>query len=1489
MKSNLYTKLIPALLLAATMAHAQQPVTLQSEADKADAKAFAEACPGQQPAARQQARPVIGQPNDDTVYRFRGYNTAAGLAEDGQTQIGGIVAFNLKDAAGKLKFQCDTIASSDDFSPYSIVTDSYFYSYRPIYTQQVITQAEITRFDKQTLQQVGEKVRVASDREKGIPYRAIAYDPVNRQAYAFSMGTTVDRVQPYYLNIVDTVSGKLRRIGEIAQYNGNDGERNVNPGSMFTYGGELYAVLRGANRPGLWIARVNPLDATYEFVGLLDVPDKAAFDQPVCYDPADGVFYLNYYNMEEGTIYYSFTPQALLHPENGQVAVTRLMNVPTGYTWFYVNPETLSAAQQSLAEVTDFTAASNNEGTQLSLALTTPAAGGATGNLTVKLFVDNVETATSGLPATVGYGQQLQFSAATTPGLHRVRVDLQPTDAGFATQRATALMVAGKDVPAAVTNAKVTLSKANVATITWTAPTTGRYQDFGGEYDASAPLTYRVVRNQDGAVIADGVTARRVQDQTLPEELAYYDYTIVALQNGREGAPAVSPQITAGNYMAMPYDNNLDSYNQVLGWSIINANNDSTNATWQWNNNYGWFYGQNGHTNSRNDDWLISPPFRMEAGKLYEMRVTLSGASNLDVFLGTDRTVASMTQLAEALLPDHKMDKEEHSFYVRPAEDGTYHFGLHDYINGEYNWVVDNVRVNEVAPVSAPAQAANVVYNAAPQGALSATIALTAPATDIKGDALASLQAINVYDDQMQLLGSLSDVQPGQQVQVPVKAVQGFNYVRVVAANAEGNGWPVQVRAFAGHDLPVMDQVKMTWSDEDEGSVTLTYSVKPTGENGGYIDPASLKYTIYQHFDQYPMYRPVATDITDTEIDVEMVDPSRTGQAQYIMAVSATSIQGEGAYKPVGVVLGKPYTLPYKEVFGQSGLAHQPYVTIDGNDHEVGWALDADYYNYSVKAQNNDGVSLILLNNGEQPGQASFETPIIDLTKATEPLFRLWVYDLPGAKEGGYVTIDYTTDGANITALGDTVRLGQGNGWREVAFNLKPVVGHRAQLLLTGYMPDAAARIWADNWSIGEARGNDLAVTGISRPYATKHGNEHSIDVTVSNIGGTAASDYSVLFTLNGEVIAEAESEGELLPGQQATMSFPLTVSSISAETVYSAELLYDDDNQDNNLSAEVELQPEQTNLPAPSMLAVSGDQLSWQAPATIDGMETTLDFENMPTFDKSDELAGWLNIDGDQHKTTYFMMLYNNFWPHKGSPLAFMTWGAAESGNPTAAMWTQHQGNHCLIHFGHFDITDDGYPISDDDDWFISPEIKGGTPFSFWTLSNDAQTRLEVRTSSTDRKPESFTQLISNVSYSTTAQWKQVTVTLPNDARYVALHIPYDGFGTMIDEISYTAAVQPVLQQYNVYRGTELVGNAADTNAIAENDGTYRVTALYDLGESMPSNDVARTLGIEATGLSPLTTLHYYDLQGRRVTKGTKGLSIVRSADGKAHKVIVK
>lgn len=183
----------------------------------------------------------------------------------------------------------------------------------------------------------------------------------------------------------------------------------------------------------------------------------------------------------------------------------------------------------------------------------------------------------------MGYGQQLQFSAATTPGLHRVRVDLQPTDAGFATQRATALMVAGKDVPAAVTNAKVTLSKANVATITWTAPTTGRYQDFGGEYDASAPLTYRVVRNQDGAVIADGVTARRVQDQTLPEQLAYYDYTIVALQNGREGAPAVSPQITAGNYMAMPYDNNLDSYNQVLGWSIINANNDGTNATWQWN------------------------------------------------------------------------------------------------------------------------------------------------------------------------------------------------------------------------------------------------------------------------------------------------------------------------------------------------------------------------------------------------------------------------------------------------------------------------------------------------------------------------------------------------------------------------------------------------------------------------------------------------------------------------------------------------------------------------------------------------------------------------------------------------------------------------------------------------------------------------------------------------------------------------------------------
>ncbi len=1467
-----------------------------SAADREALRLWREAHNGQAPVARAPQRDPR-QPDSDTFYRFRGQNTFAGLADDGTTAICGLVGFNLQDANGEWRWACDTLVSNDDLSPYSALTEGYIYSYRPVTNAAgAITAAEITKFSKQTMQQVGEKWTVSSDGQSGIPFRGLCFDDKNRVAYCVSMGNTVNNVQPYYLNIVDTISGKLRRVGELCHYNRNDQYDNVNPGELFTIDGQLYALLRNGGRESLWLAKVNPLDATYTFMADIEGTKAGVYGQPMTWDAEAGVFYLNYYDFEQGTVYFSLRPADILNPVGGVVKTTRLLNAPTGFNWFYIHPEALPARGRQLAAVSDLSISSDDDGMLLTLNLTTPATladgSAATGLLDVKLYIDNVEAELFDLPAQVGYGQQLSMMADVTPGLHMLRLELRPQAQGVEPLLCTQMLVCGKDVPAAPTALKVSVNTQNVATITWTAPTTGQYQDFGGQYEGGT-LTYRVVRNPDGVVVAENSTSRRVQDKALPEELAYYSYTVTAITaDGRMGAPATTDQFTAGTYMALPYDNDLESYNQTLGWTVINTNNDGTLATWQWNLYSHNFYGKNGSNTSRNDDWLISPPFRMQKGKLYEFRAKLSGGSNLDFYLGTSQSVKGMTKLISQLCPDHHMQNEPYSVFVTPDADGTYYFGLRDYVFGEYTWWVDDVYVGEVSDFAAPAQPADVVYQPADKGELSATVTLTAPATTIGGEALASLSSVKVYSTpDGRLLGQSTSVQPGKAVTISVPAHQGFNYVRVVAENAQGQGWPVMVRAFAGQDVPVMDHVRMLWSEDDEGSVLLTYDVKPVGQNGGYIDPTQLKYTVYQHFDSYPNYRPVASELTETEIEVQMIDPTRTGQNQYILAVSATSVEGESELKPVGVVLGKPYTLPYTEPFDKTGLRHAPYISKPSDDRMVSWGIDPNIFNSTVTAQNNDGYMLLLNNTGSGDGQASFTTPIIDFSQAVQPMLHVWVYDLPGAAEGAYVTADAITNGADQVAASDTVRLGLGCGWREVVLPLRGVSGKRAQIALTAYMPGAATRVWADNWTISEAAGNDLAITAISQPYAPKYGDQATISVTVTNMGSTAAGEYSVMLSLNDEVIAEAEGTATLTPGQQATLQFPLAIASAMDEVIYSAELLYDDDNQDNNLSAEVELQPLQVQLPPPSVLTVSGDELSWLAPQAMDGREVMLDFEQQPAFNNASEIEGWLNIDGDRMPTSTFIAYNGNYWPMAGQPLGFMTWSVEQCGT-NAPMWRQHQGSKCLIHFSHSELSDDGYPVTADDDWFISPEVKGGTKLSFWTLSNDMQSRIEVRVSTTDRQPASFTQLLKTVSYGTTQTWQQESVTLPANAKYVALYVPFDAFGILIDELQYTAAQAPVLQGYNVYRGTTLAAanpSSLTTHQVTQS-GDYRVTAVYDLGESAPTASVSYTSGIvTATTEEQQAAQQVYDLQGRRQATMKHGLNIVRRADGKAVKVVVR
>lgn len=93
-----------------------------------------------------------------------------------------------------------------------------------------------------------------------------------------------------------------------------------------------------------------------------------------------------------------------------------------------------------------------------------------------------------------------------------------------------------------------------------------------------------------------------------------------------------------------------------------------------------------------------------------------------------------------------------------------------------------------------------------------------------------------------------------------------------------------------------------------------------------------------------------------------------------------------------------------------------------------------------------------------------------------------------------------------------------------------------------------------------------------------------------------------------------------------------------------------------------------------------------------------------------------------------------------------------------------------------------------------------------------------------------------------------------------------------MIDNIRYTEAKAPVLKGYNVYCNNNVVNSVTTNGMTATTNGTYAVSAVYDLGESDLSNTVSVT-----TGIADLTMngVNVYSGDGMIIVKGAENRNV--------------
>lgn len=1389
----------------------------------------------------------------EILYTYTGFNAGAGLDENGNA-TGGMVNFNLTP------FACDTVSSDSGLSPYSYTAKGKLYCFLPIQDGATGNYNTIVRtvYDANTLELLSKKTFTnANGNSSYVPYM-MSYDDQRDVVFAISMENVRDQGYggtDYYLNILDTATCRLQRVGFLGSYRAYKTSGNYNPKGFVAGYGSLFVQLADDS---IYMAKIDPVTCKTTIIGRTKMPNQYVYgQQPMIYNVAEGSLLVNHYDFNYGTVYYKVSPFVPYGSKEDTCKTVLVEKTPTGFTYFYKRPEAETTfSKLQLDDISDLVVSVAEGSNDANISFTIPSTvnGGenieipqwASDKVRLYFYVDGASVNPTGVPSQPTLGSKVSCSMeGLSSGMHIVTVQVYPLYSEVSGGRFSKTIVCGYDAPADVANPTLTIENQQ-ATITWEAPEKGLYDDFGSIFDKS-DISYTVVRNVDGKTIAEDITETTAVDTDMPKEILTHTYTIYAKSHGNVNRGTVTNSITAGLYMPIPYVNTFSDMSDIDGWAIYNLNNDGTALTWQYNNIYGLLTcsGRNGC-----DDWIISPAFDLKTDSLYMLSYQLSVSyetASLKTTMGNSNTVESQNIVIDDLYNFATEGTETKRYYITPTEDGYYNFGLHDYGTGSSPVSIDTFIVKAIASVEAPDTVSAVNFVPDAVGALGGTFTFTLPSKSIDGKQISELTKVTIYDLKGNALATKTDVRPGEQITLQVKAAKGFNTFSIVAANANGEGRPMDITKYVGPDVPkTISDLTTKWGEEQNIAI-LSWTNPTEGVHGGYVDPANFKYTIYKYdVNDWPNYTKLGETTGESEVEIQIMDAS-DAQDQYIFGVTVSNDEGESDYVRSGLVMGTPYTLPYNEAFAEAGVDHAPYLIGAGINNQA-WTIDPGYYNAKIQPYGQDGAQLLCLNTGSSEGSAYFISPIIDFEKTEKPMFSFWLHHSDAMPETAYIKVMASTDGSkNYVDISEEINLTGNNGWQEHIVDLSALNGKKAQISLYGYMPNPAVRIFADNWSIYEASGKDLAVTGITQPYMPVVGDTATISVTVVNKGANEATGYSVLFNVDDMTIDEVDPEETLAAGASRTFTFTLPITAAKKNILYNAQVLYDgDQNEENNLSSDVELDPRSMNLPAPTSLTLSNDdELTWTAPEAMDGRKVMLDFESLPAF-ATNEIAGWKTVDKDGNLSTTFIQYYGNYWPYANQPLAWMTWSAKEAGCPDAAVWTPYEGEKCLIHWGNYGADAEGRPNNNpDDDWFISPEIKGGTEISFMTLSNDATSSIEILTSSTDDKPESFTNKVTVVEYPTISTWKEVKATLPADAKYVAIHTILDGFGIMIDNIAYTEAKSPVLKGYKLYLDNAVNSLVATNSAKATANGTYAVSAVYDLGESDLSNTVSVTTGI--------------------------------------------
>ena len=491
---------------------------------------------------------LFAQAQDETVYTFAGYDAGARK----------MVNFDFTAADGGT-FTCADAPEGQGLSEYGFVKGQNLYTFTNDGTQQTMTVQNAETFE------LVSTAEAAMAGQRSVPYAA-SFDPQRGFTYAFSCEKQEGVGERYYLNAIDLTTGEVKRVGTFGYWYDDETKTSIAPQNILFNSGTAYFTYfyRKGGQTKLYIGQFNT--GTLQITGTPGIVPIEGVEKGV----SRISFFLKGYTYylavsadgQQNSTIYQTTTAVPYGSTTGEVTLTKQVDATVCLVNCYQRPSTITVYNKNPYVGAPDDLDISIEGTKVTVTLTVPdkdengdplalqewaQTNDYSRSVNLGLYVDNTN-ATVTKPEGVQYffpGDKATFYCdlatavygLTNPnGLHAFSVNIQPQN-GYSNQplRVGQMKLVGGAKPEPVTNATIQKSGSNCATFTWTAPTATELADWGYEFDASA-LSYRIVRNNDGTVVADGITGTTAEVDNLAKEPGDYDFSIIAIADGTTSA-----------------------------------------------------------------------------------------------------------------------------------------------------------------------------------------------------------------------------------------------------------------------------------------------------------------------------------------------------------------------------------------------------------------------------------------------------------------------------------------------------------------------------------------------------------------------------------------------------------------------------------------------------------------------------------------------------------------------------------------------------------------------------------------------------------------------------------------------------------------------------------------------------------------------------------------------------------------------------------------